>query len=182
MKQFVVTAFIAFFLLLPLEQANAMNLIGFKVCLATEMKASVTHEGKPAAGAKIIRTVTFDKKSYITEVETDASGKFILPALYERYPWKLTKFVVFIKQKISVNYKNESHLALEVRKQNFDYDGELNNFAAIERGYGKFLPYEFSCELTNKEPDSFREIEGNGIGVGGKCLHITELQSLQIKK
>lgn len=161
--------------LLQTEVVVAMSLIGFKVCLASEMKATVIYEGKPVADAVVTRVVRFNDKDYTTEARTDAQGRFVLPSLYERTLWKHTKFVVFIDQRVSIAYEGENHLALELTKQNFDYDGELNNPGSVARGYTKFVPYEFTCELTHEMPERHRHIEGTGANFGGKCINVTEI-------
>lgn len=158
---------------LQTEVVIAMSLIGFKVCLASEMKATVTYEGKPATGAVVTRVVNFNNKDYTTETRTDEAGRFVLPALYDRTLWKHTPFETRMWQTVNIVYRGESHLGLELSKQNFDEDGELNSQVRIERGMTTFVPYQFTCELTDREYDrSIGTISG---GMGGKCLRINEV-------
>lgn len=182
MKRVLWGSVIGVLFLLQTEVVIAMSLIGFKVCLASEMKATVTYEGKPATGAVVTRMVNFNNKDYTTETRTDDAGRFVLPALYDRTFWKHTKPVVFIDQRISITYDGENHLALELSKQNFDSDGELNNLNSVARGYTRFFPYEFTCELTHDAPKRHRHIEGTGANFGGKCINITEITFRDIDK
>ncbi len=149
-----------------------MSLLGFKVCLASEMKANVTWQGQPVEGATITRVVNYDNKDYTTEVHTDSAGNFVLPALYDRTLWKHTPFEVRIRQTVSIRYQNEIHKALELTKRNFDPDGEINNKVRIERGRSIFIPYQFTCELTDEERG--RALEPSFGTVRGKCKSISE--------
>jgi len=149
-----------------------MSIFGFKVCLASTMTSSVTHDGKPVAGAKVMRTVTFNDKEYITESETDAQGNFSLPALSDRTPWKHSPFEVVILSRVTITYEGESHLALRVSKRNFDEGGELNHLEKIKHGESTFIPYKFTCELT--DPEFNRQLMTNRNSISGKCLYIGE--------
>jgi hypothetical protein len=159
------------FLLVQTEVATAMNLIGFKVCLASEMKAVVTHQGQPAAGATVTRVVKFDTKEYKTETQVDNTGHFVLPALYERTIWKNTPFETLIRQTVSIHYKGETHLGVETTKTNFEDIGELNYSVRLAKGE-KLIPYEFNCELTDDEYG--RNAGGTAALLFGKCLYLGE--------
>ncbi len=75
-RNFLLASVAALTLHLFSEDTLAMGLIGFKVCIASEMKAKVTSAGKPVAGASVVRKVIFDGKDYVTEVKTDSEGIF----------------------------------------------------------------------------------------------------------
>ncbi len=167
------------FCLMSSAQVFAMSIIGFKVCIASEMKASVTENGTAVVGAKVTRTVEFANKKYTTEVETDDNGNFILPAQYTRTMWKHTPFEVLIWNRITVVHQGASHLAVDIIKRNFDVDGELNSLERLKRGMAVFTPYEFTCELT--DPEYNRLVETNHIGITGKCLYIGETKPEETK-
>lgn len=151
-----------------------MGLIGFKVCIASEMKAKVTSAGKPVAGASVIRKVTFDGKDYVTEVKTDSEGNFVLPTLYERTLWKNTPFEVQIEQAVTIHDNNVSHLGVEVVKRNFDENGEVNNMDQVKKGLSPFKPYNFLCELTDEVHE--RGIHETHVVLSGKCVFPDELK------
>jgi len=159
--------------LLQTEVVFAMSLIGFKVCLASEMKATVTYEGKPATGAVVTRMVNFNNKDYTTETRTDDAGRFVLPALYDRTLWKHTPFETRMWQTVNIVYRGESHLGLELSKQNFDEDGEFNDPVRLERGLITFAPYKFTCELTDVESNNAIYEEFSGFFTG-KCKLLKE--------
>lgn len=144
-----------------------MGFIGFKVCLATEMKANVTFAGKPVAGASVVRKVTFDGKDYVTEVKTDPLGNFILPTLYERTLWKHTPFEFRILQDVQIVYGGQSHLGVRIVRGNFDENGELNNMQAVNKGTDILVPYEFNCDLADEE--SSRGVNATHTVLSGKC-------------
>ncbi|MEY4590573.1 MAG: hypothetical protein RL497_2649 [Pseudomonadota bacterium] len=150
-----------------------MGLIGFKVCIASEMHAQVTSSGQPVAGAQVVRKVTFDGKDYVTKAQTDAQGNFVLPTLYERTLWKNTPFEVQIEQEVTIEHNNAVHLGVEIAKRNFDENGELNDMADVAKGSHTLVPYQFVCELTNTETD--RGVHSTHTVLSGKCLTTQEL-------
>lgn len=152
-----------------------MGLIGFKVCIASEMKAKVTSAGKPVAGASVVRKVTFDGKDYVTEVKTDSEGNFVLPTLYERTLWKNTPFEFRIPQDVHINYQGTSHLGVHIIRGNFDENGELNNMAEVKKGVDKYVPYEFVCELADQESD--RGVRATHTVLSGKCKTTHDISS-----
>ena len=166
---------LALILIANSQVVSAMGLIGFKVCIASEMKAQVTSQGKAVAGASVVRKVTFDGKDYVTEVKTDNAGNFILPTLYERTMWKNTPFEVQIEQEVMIHHNNVAHLGVEIVKRNFDENGEINDMDDVKKGTSTLKPYAFVCELND-------EIHKRGVHetravLSGKCLTINEFNS-----
>lgn len=155
------------FLLIAL-QVSAMSLFGFKVCLATDVKGSVTLQGKPVANAKVTREVIFRDQKLNSETFTDENGNFSLPAVYDRTVWKHTPFEVVIGQTINIEYDNKLYLALGTSKRNFDINGELNSPAVINAGK-EVIPYVLTCELTHKDLTRVTK-EGELNVIWGICL------------
>ncbi|MEY4590574.1 MAG: hypothetical protein RL497_2650 [Pseudomonadota bacterium] len=166
---------LALMLTVHAEAVFAMSLIGFKVCIASEMRAQVTSSGQPVAGAQVVRKVTFDGKDYVTQVQTDAQGNFVLPVLYERTLWKNTPFEFRIPQMVTINYQGSEHVGVDIIRGNFDENGELNDMAKVTNGTQTLVPYQFLCELTNTETD--RGVHSTRTVLSGKCLTTHELNS-----
>ena len=145
-----------------------MSLFGFKVCLATDVKGSVTLQGKPVANAKVTRAVKFQDKSWKDESITDENGNFSFSAIYDRTISKYTPFEVVIGQEINIEHDNKTYLALRTSKRNFDYNGELNAPSAIKKG-DELIPFLIRCELSNET--KIRSSLGNDMAtLSGICL------------
>jgi len=117
-----------------------MGLFDFmKVCLFSEVNGVVTLQGKPVAGAKIVRTAKINDTPYTDSTVTDKSGKFYFEARFTSSINKIVPVEPRIPQKLVIEHDGQEHTAWEMSKRNYDLDGEL----------GK--PINISCEITNKE-------------------------------
>ena len=80
-----------------------------EVVLCSPMEGRITFEGKPAVGAKIIRSIKWkDDSADIDTVYTNDKGRFSLPKIVEKV--KLQKFNQFVvHQEITVNFNGEQY-------------------------------------------------------------------------
>ena len=109
-----------------------------KACVFSQVKGRVTYEGKPAAGAKIVRKAKWQKPAS-DEAVADAEGKFEFPAMYQRSAVKLIPAEFVVSQELTVIYNDKEYGIWHTTKREPEEDTELN---------GK--PLNFQCELTDE--------------------------------
>jgi hypothetical protein len=142
-KGFQQYLFFASFLLILLYSTKGVSMSFFSgtdVVLFSPMEGKMTFEGKPAAGAKIVRTIIWKGDEGETDIfYTSEDGTFTLPIKRAnvRIPM-LAEFV--LTQEVSVFYADQEFTIWVKRKEELGKYGELN---------GK--PTNFRCELTDEE-------------------------------
>lgn len=77
-----------------------------KVCLFSKISGVITLDGKPAANAKVIRTVNLNKDK-IDSTYTDENGHFEMPAVFQRTVTKFLPQEFVAKQDIVVQYNGD---------------------------------------------------------------------------
>lgn len=164
-------------LLISTTQVSAMSLFDFmKVCVFTDVSGVVTLEGKPVAGARIVRTATlvFNGKKFKDETTTDAEGRFQLGAIYARTINKVLPSEDFVDQKVVIYYQDKEYPAWELRKWNYDYNGELNRISSEVIHNLKIIPFALACELTDRV--RITKPASNRLSlIGGLCVYQGEL-------
>ena len=126
--------------------------LGFKVCLASELKMQVTLNGSVIEGAKVVRQYEelYGKEtSGQQEALTDKNGNVTLPAIYGRTFLKHLPIENRIKQQVYIYYRDKQYLGIDITKRNYDLDGELNNATYVKKGIDRLIPFHFKCELTD---------------------------------
>lgn len=125
-----------------------------EVVLCSPMEGIITLNGKPAAGARIDRLITWkDDIGETDTVFTDTKGQFSLPIKKETVKLsKITQFVVH--HEINVTYLEERYQIWVMGKFGKHIYSELN---------GK--PVNFRCELT----DEAVRVETDGL-LGTSCV------------
>jgi hypothetical protein len=145
--------------------ASANLLDAGKVCLFSKISGVITLNGKPAANAKVIRTVNLnkDKTDY---TYTDENGYFEMPAVYQRTVTKFLPQEFVAKQDIVVHH-NEKEYDIwsgvkrtreenaEARGENLNVQCELKSEKSIKMVNNS--PYISRC-VWDTEPDSQRKI------------------------
>lgn len=126
---------------------NAMSSLNpFKACTFSEMKLQLTLDGKPADGAKVIRTVNW-KEEIVDTFKADESGTVQLPAMHESSITQVLPVEFVASQVINVQYKDKDYKIWVYAKrnpaENFEMSGE---------------PLEMSCELSD-EPKTERAFD-----------------------
>ncbi len=107
-------------------------------CLFSAMEGTLTFEGKPAAGAKVVRQIEVDKKEKPDVVIADAEGRFFLSTINRKLRQSfLTEFVV--GQEIFVHYQGKEYGIWHMSKGG---DPEYVEFG------GKLV--NVRCELTDE--------------------------------
>ena len=112
-----------------------------EIVLASPMEGLLTYEGKPAAGVKIERRLSWYDGDESTEdfVVTDSGGRFSIPVV--KRVLKVSGFVQFVTiQEIIAYYKGEE---IDI--------WTMGNHSKIEFGELGGKPVNFRCELTDKE-------------------------------
>jgi hypothetical protein len=121
-------------------EVSAMGLFDFlKVCLFSEVNGVVTLEGRPVAGAELVRTAKIGEKTHVDRTTTDENGRFSFPEMYAHSLNKIAPVEPFIAQKITILADSREFLAWSGNKRNYDLDGEI------------YRPLKFNCEITNKD-------------------------------
>jgi len=113
-----------------------------KVCLYSEVSGVVTLNGKPVAGAEIVRTATWRDNPYTDTTTTDAQGKFHLDPIFAHSI--LRKYVLpiepYISQMMAIHYQGKEHLAWKVSKRGYELNDEFTD--------NKHHP--LTCELSEE--------------------------------
>ena len=141
-------------------EAFAMSMLkAEEVCVFSPIEGTLTFHGKPAAGARIIRTVAWkDEQGETDETVADENGRFSLPvmnrSLRQAFP---SQFVAH--QKIQVFYQDQEFLIWTTGKLDKEIYGE----------WGR-KPTDFRCELT----DDLRRVEVEIGAIGTTCQWIYE--------
>jgi len=110
-----------------------------KVCLFSSISGVITLDGKPVAGAHLVRTGNRagDKTD---ETLTDAKGYFTFPAMFERTITKYLPQEFVASQKIVVLYQDKQYEMWTSIKRN-----------PKENTESKGKPLIISCELNSEE-------------------------------
>jgi len=126
-------------LLILILGASVMGLFDFmKVCLFSEVNGVVLIEGKPVAGAEVVRTSKMNDSIYTDKTVTDKQGRYHFDARYARSVDKILPVQPMVEQNMTITYENKAHLGWETTKMNFKENGELNKIINV------------SCDLSSQ--------------------------------
>lgn len=125
-----------------------------KVCLFSGISGVVTLDGKPAAGARLVRTVNREKDKS-DETVTDATGHFSMPPMFERTITKFLPQEFVVSQKIEVIFAGETYELWNGVKR-----------TAEENAESRGKPLVVSCELDLEE---MNYIKVNGGPIFSRC-------------
>lgn len=117
-----------------------------KACTFSEMSLALTYQGKPASGARVIRTVEWQKQ-HVDEFRADDMGKVVLPELNERSLTQLLPVEFVVAQAIHVHYQGQVFEIWINSKRKPEQNSELGG-----------QPVKLRCELTD-EPEVNREFD-----------------------
>lgn len=110
-----------------------------KVCLFSKISGVITLDGKPAAKARVIRTVNLNKNK-VDETYTDENGYFEMPAVFQR---TVTKF---LPQEFVAT--QELHVEHDQKKYRIWYSVKRD---PSENTESRGKPLAVSCELNSEE-------------------------------
>ncbi|UTA46980.1 carboxypeptidase regulatory-like domain-containing protein [Simiduia sp. 21SJ11W-1] len=117
-----------------------------KACTFSEMSLTLTYQGEPASGAKVVRTVEW-QKPHVDEFYADDAGKLVLPELHERSLTQLLPVEFVVAQAIHVHYLGQEFEIWINSKRKPEENAELGG-----------RPVKLRCELTD-EPQVSREFD-----------------------
>jgi len=139
-----------------------MGLFDFmKVCLFSEVNGVVTLEGKPVAGAEIVRTAEINDKPYTDKTVTDENGRFHFDAMYTHSVNKILPMEPYMPQKILIKYKEEEYTAWRTSKRDYYENAEMEDDKNIA----------LKCELTDEPTINDQKLRSNIIGICKLGLH-----------
>ncbi len=154
--------------LLPMGQAMAFFDL-FKINVFSEVSGVVTMNGEPVQGASVKQwaKVSFNGSVYEHQAVTDAHGRFKFDAIYANTINRLLPSAHKVTQEAKIEHQGETYRAWVAVKNNYDYDGELNDIKQTtgERDKMKVIPkrlsdqeqlkqvipFHLTCELTDDE-------------------------------
>lgn len=110
-----------------------------KVCLFSKISGVITLDGKPAANAKVVRTVNLNKDK-VDYTQTDENGYFEMPAVFQRTVTKFLPQEFVASQEISVQHLDKNYRIWSGVKRTPEENSEAR---------GKDLIVE--CELSSEE-------------------------------
>ena len=131
----------------------SMGLFDFmKVCLFSEVNGVVTLEGKPVAGAMVIRTARFNSDIYSDSVITDGEGRYHFDAIYTKSLKKITSMAPLVPQELTITHAGSEYLGWVMNKTNYDMNGEI--------GRSMSLVCELTAGTTLKKLPDGKSIDG----------------------
>ncbi len=125
------------------------------VCVFSAMEGTITFQGQPAVGAKIVRIVRWkDEKGESDTTVTNDIGHFSLPVM-NRVLRRLFPIEFSAHQSIFVHYQGQEYHIWEMGKSDTSENGELGG-----------VPINFRCELNGE----LERIETKGGLLGTSCV------------
>ncbi|GAB2513133.1 DUF6795 domain-containing protein [Microbulbifer agarilyticus] len=106
------------------------------VCTFSEMQLSISHKGKPVAGAKITRTINW-RKTTSDNFTTDSEGKITLPAQLETHLLKFFPMEFMAAQQVIVQHDDEDYEIWNYAKRDYALNSEMHG-----------APLKLHCELS----------------------------------
>ncbi len=140
------------FFLLTSTQVNAMGLFDFlKINVLTELNGTVTLDGVPVSGVKVVLTArtVFNDETVEVVSNTDDKGAFHFDEINASSINTLLPSAKMINQKITFFYQDKEYLAWDLVKNNYEKNGELNNLSAMNER-SQFIPMVLTCDLNNE--------------------------------
>lgn len=132
--------FAIFAVIFLFEGVSAMTVFDAgKVCLFSKISGTITLDGKPAAGALVVRKVNLNKDK-VDQTTTDENGYFEMPAVFQRTVTKFLPQEFVASQAINVVYKDKSYQIWSSVKR-----------SAKENTEAKGKPLVVYCELNSNE-------------------------------
>ncbi|WNZ56689.1 hypothetical protein QT397_04810 [Microbulbifer sp. MKSA007] len=132
--------FLISFLLIAISPGgtNAMASFNpFKACTFSEMKIKLTLNGEPVSGAKITRSIQWQKE-WIDTFTSDEDGIAVLPAKFSNSLTQVLPVEFVVSQAIDVSYENKNYEVWVYAKRSPGENSEM----------GK--PLNLTCELTDE--------------------------------
>ncbi|WP_413664123.1 DUF6795 domain-containing protein [Microbulbifer sp. CNSA002] len=133
--------FLISFLLIAISPGgtNAMASFNpFKACTFSEMKIKLTLNGEPVSGAKITRSIQWQKE-WIDTFTSDEDGVAILPSKFASSLTQVLPVEFVSAQKITVEHNDHSYKIWVYAKRHPEENSELD---------GK--PFNLTCELSDE--------------------------------
>lgn len=110
-----------------------------KVCTFSPISGVILFEGKPAVGARVVRTTDYQKKIQ-DETLTDSNGYFELPGIFERNIVNFLPQEFVVGQLVNVSFSGREFRIWSGVKRKREENSESR---------GK--PLVVTCELTQKD-------------------------------
>lgn len=131
---------IVFFVLILISSFGAaMSLFDAgKSCVFSEVKLKVTHNGKPASGARLTRYISWQKE-VSDEFTLDDNGEIHLEAVYQRSLTSLLPVEFVVAQSLTVSHQGKEVEIWLNSKRRPDENSELGGQALA-----------LTCELSNE--------------------------------
>lgn len=132
----------------------SMGMFDFlNVCLFSEVNGAITLDGKPVAGAEVVRTAILNDKTYTDTVTTDAQGRYHFDARFTKSMNSILPVEPFIPQLVTIRFNNQEYPGWKMNKRNYDVNGEIDQ------------PLNLSCELSEQPDVKEQKIGPNVFGL-----------------
>ena len=128
-----------------------MGLLGIlEIDVFTELNGIVTRAEQPLSGVQITLyvRVNFNDEKFEVSTVTDDSGRFHFDSIRAKSVNAFLPSAKLVEQKIVITNQGKEYLAWDMVKNNYDYDGELNDLNA-RTSQSKIIPLKILCELNN---------------------------------
>ncbi len=123
----------------------------FIINVLTAMDGTITLDGKPVSGVKVIleTRIVFNNKKTVSSTETDHLGRFHFDAIFSNSINNILPSAKMIDQKVTLLYQNKEYLAWKMVKNNYKYNGELNDLSdPIDES--NVIPLILTCDFNNE--------------------------------
>ncbi|MBV1915269.1 MAG: carboxypeptidase-like regulatory domain-containing protein [Pseudomonadales bacterium] len=133
------------------QQVNAMGLLGFlEIDVFTELNGIVTRAEEPLSGVQVTLNVriSFNDEKFEVSTLTDESGRFHFDSIRAKSVNSFLPSAKMVEQKIVIIIDQQEYLLWEMVKNNYDYNGELNDFNG-DKSQSKIIPLKIICELND---------------------------------
>jgi hypothetical protein len=132
----------------------SMGMFDFlKVCLFSEVNGQVTKDGKPVAGAEVMRSVELNDKTYTDTTLTNAEGRYHFAERQVKSMNSILPVEPFIPQLINIKYNKQQFIGWKMNKRNYDVNGEIDK------------ALQLSCELNDEPNVKEQRIGPNVFGI-----------------
>lgn len=118
-----------------------------KVCTFSKVSGVILREGKPVAGARVVRETDYQSK-HRDETVTDSEGYFEMPSLFERSVTSLLPQEFVVGQTLKVEVAGEEQKI---------FSGVKRKKEEMTESRGE--PFNITCELTDEDVAFY--IDGN---------------------
>ncbi|MBV1959394.1 MAG: hypothetical protein KUG53_01545 [Pseudomonadales bacterium] len=123
----------------------------FNINVFTAMDGTIMLDGKAVSGVKVILNtrIVFNNRKISSSTKTDHLGRFHFDAIFSNSINSILPSAKIIDQEIILHYRDKQYLAWKMVKNNYKYNGELNDLSKLI-DESDVIPLILTCDLENE--------------------------------